>query len=117
MNPSLSACALELLASDDHREAGAALARALVLATELDEGRSKSCLLHWSRPSRQRPRDRRPGELVGAGRHRFSASVSSTLVATRSQASIVCIGNFALRDAGAVVDCGAVAGARGMSRK
>ena len=33
---------------------------------------------------------------------------SSKLVATRSQASIVCIGNFALRDAGAVVDCGAV---------
>ena len=41
VNPSLSACALELLASGDHREAGASLARALVLATELDEGTVK----------------------------------------------------------------------------
>ena len=41
VNPSLSACALELLASDDHREAGASLARALVLATELDESTVK----------------------------------------------------------------------------
>ncbi|CAH0373223.1 unnamed protein product [Pelagomonas calceolata] len=106
VNPSLSQCALELLASD-HREAGASLARALVLATELDEGTVKklSAALVAAIDS-----DGAIGALANLLARGATAapSVLPKLVATRSQASIVCIGNFALKDAGAVVDCGAV---------
>jgi hypothetical protein len=110
VNPSLSACALELLASDDHREAGASLARALVLATELDEATVKklSAALVEAISKGSDPAIGALANLLARGAT-ASASVLATLVATRSQASVVCLGNFALRDAGAVVDCGAVA--------
>ena len=107
VNPSLSACALELLASEDHREAGASLARALVLATELDEGTVTKLSAALVAAIDEPASIGALANLLARGAT-ASPSVLTKLVATRSQASIVCIGNFALRDAGAVVDCGAV---------
>ena len=109
MNPSLSACALELLASEAHREAGASLARALVLATELDEGTVKklSAALVEAVENGSDPAIGALANLLARGAT-ASPSVLSKLVATRSRHPSSVSATSRLRDAGAVVDCGAM---------
>ena len=129
VSSSLSKCALELLGEDVqvplearlpelravspcHREAGAALARALVLGTELDEAtvaRLASALVAAINRGSVNAIGALANLLARGGQADVRVLPALVMrVRERSVDACVALGNFALRDARAVVDAGAV---------